>query len=109
MNLKSSAKKSGFTIRTKGASKRACQYKHFLNALFSYSEDGQSSRWQKSNWNCCLVTGGQYQFMEQQCKHGKNRNEGLRLLLSAATRESGMGLWNPAIGCKTSGGENDPD
>jgi hypothetical protein len=58
MNLKSSVKKSGFSLRTTGASNLACQYRHFLNALASYSELGQWNRWQKSNWNCWLATGG---------------------------------------------------
>jgi hypothetical protein len=58
MNLKSSAKKAEFNLRTTGASNRACQYRHFLNAHASYSEAGQWNRWQKSNRNCWLATGG---------------------------------------------------
>ena len=49
MNLKSAAKKSDFTTRNTGASNLACQYRHFLNALASYSEAGHLNRWQKSN------------------------------------------------------------
>jgi len=57
MNLKSAAKKSGFNLRSTGASNLACQYRHFLNALASYSEAGHWNRWQKSDWNCWLATG----------------------------------------------------
>jgi hypothetical protein len=64
MNLKSSAKKSGFNLRTTGASNLACQYKHFLNALSAYSEVGQLNRWQTSNWNSCLATGGGYHWRQ---------------------------------------------
>jgi hypothetical protein len=58
MNLKSSVKKSGFSLRTTGASNLACQYKHFLNTLSSYSEVGQLNRWHTSNWKFCRATGG---------------------------------------------------
>jgi thermostable 8-oxoguanine DNA glycosylase len=51
MNFKSAAKKSDFTMRNTGASNLACQYRHFLKALVSYSETGQWNRWQKSKWN----------------------------------------------------------
>ncbi len=58
MSLKSSMKKSGFSLRSTGASNLACQYKHFLNTLSSYSEVGQLNRWHASNWNSGLATGG---------------------------------------------------
>jgi hypothetical protein len=58
MNLKSSAKNWGCSLRTKGASNFACQYKHSLNTLPSYSDGGHSNRLQTSNWNFCLATAG---------------------------------------------------
>ena len=64
MNLKSSLKKSGFSLRTTGASNLACQYKHFLNTRSSYSEVGQSNCWQASNWNLGLATSGRYQWLQ---------------------------------------------
>ena len=60
MNLKSSAKKSGFSLRATGANHLACQYRHFRNALASYSEGGQQNRWQNRDWNCCVATGRVY-------------------------------------------------
>ena len=62
MNLKSSLKKSGISLRTTGASNLACQYRHCLNTLSSYSEVGQWNRWQTSDWKFCLATGGNYQW-----------------------------------------------
>ena len=64
MNLKSSTKKSGFSLRTTGARNLACQYKQRLNTLSSYSEVGQLNRWQASTWNFSLATGGRYQWRQ---------------------------------------------
>jgi len=75
MNLKSSAKKPGFSLRSTGTRSFACQYKHFLNALFAYFSGGQRNRWQKSTWNCCIATTAEYHLCQVPSVLAKSRRE----------------------------------